>query len=113
MARVGMLNVSRHESRHPATGRALRFHQQPEFRRPAGPRRTHAPRQSDDGGGSGDCGTLHGYKELAISVVMTVERRGVSPVPLAPGAPLDRRAEGFKLCNHFASTPASLSRSIK
>ena len=49
MAGVGMLDVSGHESGHPAAGRTLCFNQQPQFRRPAGPRRTHAPGQPHDG----------------------------------------------------------------
>src|SRR6202023_1164979 len=86
MARVGMLDVPRHESRHPAAGRTLRLDQQSEFRRTPRPRRTHAPGQPHDGGGGGDCRTFHGYKELAISIVMTVERRASRPSPLSISA---------------------------
>src|SRR5208283_657461 len=70
MARVGMLDVSGHESRHSATWGALRFDQQSEFRRKAGARWAHALGQSDDGGGGGNRGTFHRHKKLAISIAL-------------------------------------------
>ena len=73
VARVGMLDVPGHESRHPAAGRALRLDQQPEFRRPAGPRRAHAPGQPDDGGRGRDCRAFHGYSEVEVSVANNVQ----------------------------------------
>ena len=54
VARRRLLDVPRHEPGHPAAGRALRLHLQPQLRGPAGAGRTHAPRESADGGGGGD-----------------------------------------------------------
>ena len=68
VARIRMLDVPGNESRYFAAGRALRFDQQPQFRRPAGTRRADASGESDDGGGGGDRGALHRYSELAISM---------------------------------------------
>src|ERR1700674_3669225 len=123
MARVGMLDVPGHESRHPAATRTLRVNQQPEFRRTPGPRRTHAPGQPHDGGSGGDCRTFYRHKELAISIVMMVERRASRPSRLHPQAEMRpgedaRRSTGsagqkVKSCNHSVNTLASVSRSTK
>ena len=58
-------------------GRAVRFDEQPEFRRAAGTRRTDASGESDDGGRGGDCGAFHGYKELEVSVGVKVKVSGI------------------------------------
>ena len=50
VAQSGLLDVSRHERGHPRSGRALRLHVEPEFRRAAGTGRTHASHESGDGG---------------------------------------------------------------
>ena len=47
LARARMLHVPRHEPRHSLPRRALRLDQQPQLRRPPGPRRAHAPRQPE------------------------------------------------------------------
>ena len=60
MARAGLLDVPRHERRHPRRRRALRLDEQSQFRRPAGPRRPHAPGQPGDGRGGGDRRPVHG-----------------------------------------------------
>ena len=44
LARGRLLDVPGHEPRHPAAGRALRLHLQPQLRGPPGPRRAHPPR---------------------------------------------------------------------
>src|ERR1017187_2146434 len=110
MARIGMLDVPGHESRHFATGRALRFDQQPQFRRTAGAWRTDAFSQSHDGGGRGDCGTFHGRKELAVSV--TSGGDGALPRPSGAKPRFHTKANQTPW-NHFASTVASSSRLIR
>src|SRR5712671_6816794 len=54
MARVRMFDVPGDEPGYPGARRALRFNQQSQFRRTAGPRRTNAPRQSGHGRGGGN-----------------------------------------------------------
>src|SRR5258708_8366296 len=44
-----MQDVSRDESRHPRPRRTLRLHEQPQLRRPPGPRWPHPPRLARDG----------------------------------------------------------------
>ena len=68
LARTGMLDVPRHESRHSFARRALRLDQQSQLRRPPGPRRTHASCLSGDGGGSGNRRPLRRYSQLAASL---------------------------------------------
>ena len=51
------------------TRRAVRFHQQSEFRRTPGTRRAHALGESDDGRGGGDRGPFHRYSGLEVSVM--------------------------------------------
>src|SRR4051794_15677163 len=53
MARTRLFDVPRDERRPAGTGRALRLHQQPQFRGAPGCRRPHAPRESRHGRGSG------------------------------------------------------------
>ena len=45
----GLLDVPRHEPRHPRRRRALRLDLEPQLRGPAGGRRAHAPAEPDDG----------------------------------------------------------------
>ena len=61
VAGVRLLDVPGNESRHSAARRALRFDEQPEFRRPAGAWWTHASGEPDDGRGGRDFRALHGY----------------------------------------------------
>ena len=49
-----LLDVPRHEPRHPRAGRALRVDVEPQLRGPPGTRRPHASRQPCDGGGRRD-----------------------------------------------------------
>ena len=49
-----LLDVPRHEPRHPRAGRALRLDLEPQLRGPAGRRRAHASRQPGDGRRGGD-----------------------------------------------------------
>ena len=49
-----LLDVPRHEPRHPRARRALRLDVEPQLRGPPGPRRPHAPRQPRDGRGRRD-----------------------------------------------------------
>ena len=65
MAGVRMLDVPGNESRHPATRRTLRFHQQPQLRRTPGTRWTHSPGQSHDGRGGRHRRPLHRHSQLA------------------------------------------------
>jgi 3-isopropylmalate/(R)-2-methylmalate dehydratase large subunit len=52
---IGLLDVLGDESRHSESRRALRFNQQPKFRRPSGTRRAHPFGESHDGrGGRGN-----------------------------------------------------------
>src|SRR6185295_6748644 len=69
MARSGMLDVFGNERRYPPARRALCFDQQQEFRRASGPWRSHTPRQSHDGGGGGDQGSLYGREKLAVQIM--------------------------------------------
>jgi hypothetical protein len=48
LARTRLLHVHRHERRSAAARRIQRFHQQPQFRRPAGQGRAHLPGQPAD-----------------------------------------------------------------
>lgn len=45
VARTWLQHVPRHEPRHPRTRRTLRLYQQPQLRRPSGPRWAHTSRQ--------------------------------------------------------------------
>ena len=54
----GVLDVSRHEPRHPPARRAVREHQQPQLRRTSRTRWTNAPRLTGDGGSSGSRGSF-------------------------------------------------------
>src|SRR5579864_8663136 len=58
MAQPRLLDVSRDEPGHPRARRAMRKHEQPKLRGPAGPRRSHAPGLACDGGGGRDRGPL-------------------------------------------------------
>ena len=53
MGRVRLLDVRRHQRRSRRAGRALRLDHQPQFPRPAGARRAHAPDVAGDGRGGG------------------------------------------------------------
>jgi homoaconitase/3-isopropylmalate dehydratase large subunit len=53
LARAGMLDVSGDERRQTGAGRALRVDLEPQFRGPAGPRRSHPSGEPGDGGGGG------------------------------------------------------------
>src|SRR5437764_445515 len=66
MARAGLLDVPRHEPRSPGCRRALRFHLEPQFRRPPGTRRAHAPREPGDGGSVCDRGPLRRHQALGL-----------------------------------------------
>ena len=59
VARGGLLDVPRHEPRHPRRRRALRLDLEPQLRGPPGRRRPHAPRQPADGRRRGDHRPLH------------------------------------------------------
>src|SRR3546814_12203909 len=59
MARAGLFSLPCDESRQGARGRTLRLDEQPQFRRPPGPRRAHAPRQPRDGRSGGGDGQAH------------------------------------------------------
>ena len=50
VARIGLLDVHRHEWRHRGCGPLRRQHEQPELRRPPGPGCAHLARESGDGG---------------------------------------------------------------
>ena len=51
LARARLLHVPRHERRQAEPRRALRFHLEPQLRRPPGPRRAHASGEPGDGRG--------------------------------------------------------------
>ena len=53
MGRVRLLDVRRHQRRSGRAGRTLRLDHQPQFPRPAGPRRAHASDVAGNGGGRG------------------------------------------------------------
>ena len=53
VARAGLLDVPGDERRPAGARRALRLHQQPQFRRPPGRRRPHPSGEPGDGGGRG------------------------------------------------------------
>ena len=53
VAQPGVLDVPRHEPRHPATRRAMREHEQPQLRGPPGTWRAHPPRLAGHGRGGG------------------------------------------------------------
>ena len=63
-----LLDVPRHEPRHPRAGRALRLDVEPQLRGPAGTRRPHPPRQPADGRRGGDRRPLRRHpRELATT----------------------------------------------
>jgi hypothetical protein len=49
------------------------FDQQSKFRGTARAWRADAPGESDDGGGCGDCGTLHRHTELEVSIMSDIQ----------------------------------------
>src|ERR1700687_4663191 len=100
MARIGMLDVSLNESRHPATGGALRLDQQPEFRRTPGAWRTHAPGQSHDGGSRGNRRTFHRHSELEVRIKRSAETlrfRRDGACPSQPGGETQVSYQGIAL----------------
>ena len=60
-----LLDVPRHEPRHPRARRALRLDLEPQLRGPAGPRRAHAPDEPGDGRRRRDRRPLTDVRELA------------------------------------------------
>src|SRR3954468_1653389 len=73
MARVGLLDVRRHEWRPRARWQALRLHIQPQLRRPAGQGQPHAPRLPRHGGGRGAHRAHHGREEAVMEPFRVLE----------------------------------------
>jgi 3-isopropylmalate/(R)-2-methylmalate dehydratase large subunit len=71
MARARLLNVPGDERRPAGAGRALRQHQQPQFRRPAGQRWAHPPGQPGHGRRRGDERPLRRSAALPEGAAMT------------------------------------------
>ena len=78
-----LLDVPRHEPRHPAPGRALRLDLEPQLRGPPGPRRPHAPGVPEMAAAAAIAGHLVDVRELETDGAV----RPPSPVARAP---LDR-----------------------
>src|SRR5260370_4966412 len=68
MARVGMFDVPGDDPGHTGRRRALRLTQQPQLRRPAGPRRAHTSRQAGNGCGSGSRRAFCRRKRVGLQV---------------------------------------------
>src|SRR5579871_1854928 len=68
MAGIGLLDVPGHESRYSAARGALRFHQQPQFRRAARARRPDASGEPHDGGSGRDRRAFYGHTGLEVSM---------------------------------------------
>ena len=66
LARTRLQHVPRHEPRHPRPRRTLRLHQQPQLRRPPGPRWPHPPRQPADGRRRRHHRPLHRHPRLEV-----------------------------------------------
>ncbi len=66
MARGGLLDVPRHEPRHPDRGRALCLDLEPQFRGTPGQGRSHPPGQPEDGRRGGDRGTFRRHQGLEL-----------------------------------------------
>ncbi len=67
MARAGLLDVPRDERRPAGSGRALRVHVEPQFRRPSGRGWPYPPREPGDGGGCGHRRSLRRYSQARLS----------------------------------------------
>ena len=67
LARAGLLDVPRDESRQAETGRALRLHVEPEFRRAPRLQGPHASRVARDGGGRRDRRQVRGCAGVEVT----------------------------------------------
>ncbi len=67
MARAGLLDVPRDESRQAEAGRALRLDLEPQFRGPPGLQGPHASGVARDGGGGGDRRAFRGHPGVEVS----------------------------------------------
>ena len=79
VAQSRLLDVSRHERRHPGPGRALRVDVEPQLRRPPGQGRAHASGESGDGGGRCGGRTIGGRASVPARLrrVSRLQNRGV------------------------------------
>src|SRR5881396_3408361 len=83
MARAGLIDGPRHESRSPRCRRALRLDLQPQLRGPPGARRAHAPRESHHGGRGRHRRALRRHPAVELAMDKFTVLNGVV-------APLDR-----------------------